>query len=369
MRRSVLAPLTVVIAAILVIAATPTKAPANASTGFGFQNEDVVVRNTTSDVALSGTLTIPEDHGLFPAAVLLSVALPDDRDMTHPSGPKLLRTLAEHLARNGIGTLRCDDRGVGGSTGSYFETPISDLAADALAGVELLRQRTGVDPQKVGVIGISEGAVVGAIAASRSDDIAFVVMLAGVGVSAEAVFRQRTLDHARKSSYPPERVEQQLAAMDSLFAIVRNAGAGSEDGSANQLRQLLQDDPGGLFDEGHAMLPEGTETRVELLLSPWYRSLFSFDPAQILEQVGVPVLAVTGDLDRLSPADQNFPEMLAALEKGGNRDYTLTRVPGLNHIFQEAKEGGLEEYMTLAGDFSPMGAEIVSSWIRLRFGR
>jgi len=183
------------------------------------------------------------------------------------------------------------------------------------------------------------------------------------------VFRQRTLDHARKSSYPPERVDQQLATMDSFFAIVKNAKEGNLEVSEHQLRELLQRDPGGLFEEDHTMLPEGTELRVQLLLSPWYRSLFSFDPSEILEQVRVPILAATGDLDRLSPADQNFPEMLAALEKGRNPDYTLTRVPGLNHIFQHAKEGGLEEYLTLAEDFSPVGAEIVSSWIRIRFGQ
>ena len=59
---------------------------------------------------------------------------------------------------------------------------------------------------------------------------------------------------------------------------------------------------------------------------------------------------------------------LAALERGGNPDYTITRAPGLNHIFQNAKLGGPEEYMTLDEDFSSMGAAIVSSWIRVRFG-
>ena len=166
------------------------------------QNEDVAIQNEASGVTLSGTLTTPEGPGSFPAAMLLSVGLPNDRDMTHPNGPKLFRTLAEHLARNGIATLRCDDRGVGGSTGSYFETTISDLADDALAGVEFLRKRAGIDPLKVGVIGNSEGAMVGAIAASRSDHVTFVVMLAGVGVRAEEVLRERTLSRARKNSYP-----------------------------------------------------------------------------------------------------------------------------------------------------------------------
>jgi len=310
---------------------------------------------------------MPPGPGPFPAAVLLSVALPNDRDMTHPSGPRLFRTLAQHLANSGIATLRCDDRGVGESTGSYFEATIQDLASDALAGVAFLKQRVAIDPKKVGVIGISEGAMVGAIAASRIGEVNFVVMLAGIGVPAETIFRQRILDHAMNSGYPQERIDQQLSALDSLIAIVKNTSEENPELRAKQLRQLLQSDPGGIFEEEHTMLPESPDFRLQLLLSPWYRSLYSFDPRKILEKIRAPVLALTGDLDPLSPADQHFPAMLAALEAGRNPDYTISRVPGLNHIFQKAKQGSLEEYMTLAEEFSPMGARIVSSWIRNRF--
>ena len=209
--------------------------------------------------------------------------------------------------------------------------------------------------------------MVGAIAASRSDHVTFVVMLAGVGVRAEEVLRERTLSHARKNSYPPERVDKQLTAMESLFAIVTNADEESRETSTKQLHRLLESDAGGLFDEEHAMLPESPQVRVQLLLSPWYRSQFSFDPAKTLERVRVPILAVTGDLDTTNIPDQNLPAILAALEKGKNRDYTITRVPRLNHIFQNAPKGGPEEYMRVSEDFSPLAAEIVSSWIRIRF--
>ena len=82
-----------------------------------------------------------------------------------------------------------------------------------------------------------------------------------------------------------------------------------------------------LFEEEYAMLPEDTEVRIQLLLSPWNRSLFSFDPSQILEQLRVPILVATGDL----------------------------------------RVGGPKECLMLAGDTSRMGAEIVSSWLRIRF--
>lgn len=229
-----------------------------------------------------------------------------------------------------------------------------------------MRARPEIDPPKIGVIGCSEGALVGAIAATRSADVAFVVMPGGVGVPAQELFRARTLDHARKNQYAPNRVAEQVEVMESFFAIVTDEE--DREAVATQLEHLLERDAGGLFDETYAMLPEDAEARIYLLSSPWYRSQFSFDPGRVLEQLRVPVLAVTGDLDRVDPAEQNLPAILAALERGRNPDYTITRAPGLNHIFQRAEEGGPKEYLTLDEDFSPMAAEIVSSWIRIRFG-
>ena len=154
--------------------------------------------------------------------------------------------------------------------------------------------------------------------------------------------------------------------MDALFAIA--SGDEDREVAAKQLEQLLESDAGGLFDEGNPMLPAGAEARIYLLSSPWYRSQLSFDPGGVLEQLRLPVLAVTGDLDRINPADQNLPAILAALERGENSDYTIIRAPGLNHVFQKAEQGGPEEYVALDEDFSRMASGIVSSWIRIRFG-
>lgn len=86
-----------------------------------------------------------------------------------PARPEALSDSRRAPCARRVASLRTDDRGVGGSTGSYFETTLSELAADALAGVAFLRSRHGIDPAKVGVIGCSQGALLAAIAATRSD--------------------------------------------------------------------------------------------------------------------------------------------------------------------------------------------------------
>jgi hypothetical protein len=95
--------------------------------------------------------------------------------------------IADHLTRAGIAVLRVDDRGVGGSTGSVALSTTADFADDALAGVRFLKTRPHVAPDRVGLLGHSEGAVIAPLAASRSRDVAFIVLLAGTGVPGSEV--------------------------------------------------------------------------------------------------------------------------------------------------------------------------------------
>ena len=131
---------------------------------------------------LSCTISLPKGvgDGAAPGAVLLTVAGANDRDQTH-SGHRPYLVLADHLARNGIASIRCDDRGVGGSTGSLSDASMEDLRDDALAMHARLSSESGIGA--VGFIGNSEGSVVGAMAASEAgEEAAFVILLGGVGV-------------------------------------------------------------------------------------------------------------------------------------------------------------------------------------------
>ncbi|MCX6466256.1 MAG: alpha/beta hydrolase, partial [Pseudonocardiales bacterium] len=132
------------------------------------------------DVVLAGTLTLPGGPGPHPAAVLVTGRGPHDRDET--LGPhRPFRLLADTLARAGVAVLRTDDRGVGGSTGSLAGATYDDLVGDTLAAVALLRSRPDVDPERVGLIGHSEGGWLAPLAAVRGP-VAFVVSIAGPAV-------------------------------------------------------------------------------------------------------------------------------------------------------------------------------------------
>jgi fermentation-respiration switch protein FrsA (DUF1100 family) len=105
------------------------------------------------------------------------------------------------------------------------------------------------------------------------------------------------------------------------------------------------------------------EAQFKSILSPEIRSLIFYDPAVALRKIKVPVLALNGARDFQVPPDQNLPFIKAALTAGGNRDFTVMELPGLNHLFQKRTKCTLVEYGTLEETFRPPPLEAMGDWI------
>lgn len=168
------------------------------------------VTATNGYVTLAGTLTRPEQaDGLLPAVVLITGSGPQNRD-EEVFGFKVFATLADHLTRQGIAVYRYDDRGVAESTGTFPTATTDDFAADALSALAKVRTLPGIDPKRVGLVGHSEGGTAAAIAAARSPDAAFIVMLAGTAVPGDQVLRQQARDIAIARNATPAQVDPSL---------------------------------------------------------------------------------------------------------------------------------------------------------------
>jgi pimeloyl-ACP methyl ester carboxylesterase len=118
--------------------------------------------------------------------LLITGSGPQDRDEAL-MGHRPFLVIADYLTRRGIAVLRVDDRGVGKSTGKFQGATTVDFAGDARASVDFLKTRKDIDPQQIGLIGHSEGGIIAPMLASESSDIAFIVMLAGPGVTGEEI--------------------------------------------------------------------------------------------------------------------------------------------------------------------------------------
>lgn len=103
--------------------------------------------------------------------------------------------------------------------------------------------------------------------------------------------------------------------------------------------------------------------QIKFLSSPWFRSFLDYDPVPTLSKLTCPVLVLIGSKDVQVPPQQNLPAIRKALEAGGNRDFEIDELPGLNHLFQTAKTGAQSEYAEIEETMSPVALEKIARWI------
>jgi pimeloyl-ACP methyl ester carboxylesterase len=323
---------------------------------FPYRSEEVTYRS--GDVELAGTLTLPRQDEPVAAVHLVTGSGPQDRDATI-FGHKPFLLLADTLTRAGYAVLRTDDRGVGGSGGDLDGASYDELAADAVAGVELLRARGEVDPGRVGLLGHSEGGYLAPLAAQRSDDVAFVVLLAAPAVPGEEVLVLQNRLLYESAGFPPEEVEAQLRFIRELAALLR---AEDYDAARALAQERIQQQSQALPE---AQRPTAEQVEEELTASRYLRSFVVHDPAPALAALQVPVFAGYGGRDLQVPPSQSEPAMRALL--AGNPDATVETFAELNHLMQPAPTGSVEEYATIETTLAPELLERLTGWMDERF--
>jgi len=352
-------------------AEAPPARPQEPKPPFPYRSVDVTFPNPDAPgVTLAGTLTLPEGEGPFPAAVLVTGSGPQNRD-EELLGHKPFLVISDYLTRHGIAVLRYDDRGVAKSTGDYAASTSLDNASDALAAVAFARARPEIAPDKVGIIGHSEGGLVGPMAAAESSDVAFVVMLAGPGLTGREILHLQSALIAKAGGASEAAVEANDKIQNMMFDMVESEP--DPEVAAPKLLGAMKDAVAKLPPELRGGAEADTsdaalKAQVAQVNSPWMRFFLTYDPRPTLEKVKVPVLALDGEKDLQVPPKEDLAEIAAALKKGGNKDYTTKLLPGLNHLFQHATTGAPAEYAQIEETFSPEALELVSSWILERFG-
>jgi pimeloyl-ACP methyl ester carboxylesterase len=331
----------------------------------GYLDEEVMFVNEMADITLAGTLTIPNGVGPAPAVVLISGSGPQDRN-EEIFGHKPFLVIADYLTRRGVVVLRFDDRGVGGSGGDPAAATSEDFATDVLAAVDYVRSRPEVDPDRVGLVGHSEGGLIAPMATGASDDVAFLVLLAGPGVRGDLL-----LDEQRRllltAAGAPNEYTAWLNDLNRQAVTILEEEP-SDVAAAKRINALAIEAFEGLDDQPAGVDPEEFAGEFELLATPWMRFFLLYDPAPALGSLRVPVLAINGDLDLQVSSAQNLAAIEAALQAGDNPDFEIVELNGLNHLFQTATTGLLDEYATIEETFAPEALQIIGDWILERFG-
>lgn len=339
------------------------KRPQEPKKPYPYNELEVTYENSLHKLKLAGTLSLPKATGKMPAVILITGSGPQNRN-EELMGHKPFLILSDHLTRKGIAVLRVDDRGIGGSTGTFSESTTLDFATDVLSGIDFLKTRPEIDPLRIGLIGHSEGGLIAPIVASQSKDVAFIVMLAGTGVNGEEILYEQGAAILKASGATPAAIRAKTADQKKMFAVLR--AEKDQDEARRQLEAFLMEEVAKLPEDQRLKAAGSLKAQLAQITSPWFRTFLTLDPAVFLRKVSCPVLAINGELDLQVLPTQNLPAIEKALRDGGNKDYTLERLPNLNHLFQTAKTGSPTEYASIEETISPAVLETIATWISQR---
>ncbi|MEW6367878.1 MAG: alpha/beta fold hydrolase [Acidobacteriota bacterium] len=309
-----------------------------------YAQEEIAFRN--GEVPLAGTLFTPRSRGPHPVLVLVHGSGSQDR----LSG----LVFVSALLRKGIALFCYDKRGVGKSGGNWLQAGFEDLAGDAAAAAALLKKRPDINPEQIGVWGISQGGWIAPLAASLSSDFSFVVIVAGPAVTPEQQELIRVEGEMRAGGFSEEDVRESLDLYELMNRYVRT-GEGWDDFIA--AREEATKKPWGP--------PPGSIRSEDDPYFAFWKLIMRYDPVPVLEKIRCPFLAMFGELDTNVQPRVNRPIMEAALKRAGNRDYTILVFPTANHVLFEAESGRMSDFVE-ARRFVPEYLSTLTEWLQKR---
>jgi pimeloyl-ACP methyl ester carboxylesterase len=260
---------------------------------------------------MSGLLEMPQGDGPHPLMVIIAGSGPTDRNGNSPLIPgknNSLKMLAEQLAEEGVASIRYDKRGIGENQsigGNEEDLRFEDYIDDAVKWVRFAKNDDRFS--KVGIIGHSEGSLIGMVAAEKTGADMF-ISIAGAG---------RPIDQVLL-----EQLEQQLPV------------------------NLLKES-----DEILVKLKQGEQvkyisTELQSLfrpsVQPYLISWLKYDPAKEIQKINAPVLIINGTRDVQVPVKD------AERLHDAKKDSALAIIQNMNHVFKEApedREGNMATYM------------------------
>jgi len=322
------------------------------------------VRFQVRDITLAGTLTLPKYNYPHPAVILISGSRADDRNAT-VGNFKPFQLMADHLARRGVAVLRYDDRGVGESNGKFtLQYTIEEYTEDVLSALRLLLSRGDIQSRSIGLIGHSLGGVIAPLVASRSENVAFIVTLAGYGMLGKEIMASAREYLARRAGETEDEI-QDLMQWESRINRVARSGEGFE--------ELVVEAQARAKADFEALTPERREQYssfeeyynstsdaflLQFVPTPFYKHFLDYDPLPALEKVSCPVLMLLGEKDTQIRPEQNEPLMKAALAKAGNNDVIAITIPKAGHYFVD--------YSVSDTEFAPGVLDNIANWILKR---
>lgn len=306
-----------------------------------FPYKEESVSFTNAQYTFNGTLTLPENYTKNTPVVLMVTGSGQQNRDEELFSHKPFAVIADALARQGIASLRYDDRGWGDKSVNFADFTTDDFRQDAAAAIPLLRKRFN----KVGILGHSEGGTIAMqLAAEGKAD--FIVSLAGMAISGKETLIMQNHQAMSAIGLPKETVDSYC---NSISKALDEIASGKKASEIN-------------IDDVPVALKPITIKALQQADTPYIRHFLTVDVGKLLPEIKCPVLALNGTKDTQVDCDANTTR----IEKGlANCKHSIKKIDGVNHLFQHCNTGIVTEYQQIEETIAPEVLQVVEKWIKL----
>lgn len=305
-----------------------------------FPYKEESVSFTNAQYTFNGTLTLPENYSKNTPVVLMVTGSGQQNRDEELFIHKPFAVIADALARQGIASLRYDDRGWGDKSVNFADFTTDDFRQDAAAAIPLLRKRFN----KVGILGHSEGGTIAMMLAAEGK-ADFIVSLAGMAISGKETLIMQNRQAMTAIGLPKETVDSYC---NSISKALDEIASGKK---ANEIN----------IDDVPVALKPVTIKALQQADTPYIRHFLTVDAGKLLPEIKCPVLALNGTKDTQVDCDANTTR----IEKGlANCKHSIKKIDGVNHLFQHCNTGIVTEYQQIEETISPEVLQEVAKWIK-----
>jgi len=324
---------------------------------FSYEQKELEIKN--KNIKIAGTLTLPKETN-FPIVILVSGSGQQDRDC-ELVGHKPFWILADYLSENGIAIFRYDDRGIGKSTGEFGSSTETDFTSDVLAIFSYLKKKYPVHP--IGIYGHSEGGIIGLRAAAQQKEIGFLIESASVGTNGKDVLVNQQYDIPIASGMTEEEAKWNARLFEEAINIVLKKETVSFLKDYELWLSTVWGNIPSSFKEDKTMNDMATEMSA-FINSDWAREFLSYQAADYLKTVDLPMLIINGKKDIQVRWEENQLGFKQSMNPNTLAHSTFKAYDDLNHLLQPCIKCNISEYATIETSMSPIVMSDILTWIK-----
>jgi pimeloyl-ACP methyl ester carboxylesterase len=294
---------------------------------------------------LSGTLCLPEGKGRFPLVIMVHGSGPLDRD-ENMNGQQLnvFNTIAHRLASEGIASLRYDKRGCGRSSGDYHVTGHADLVNDAVGWFDALKQYDFCEPEKIFMLGHSEGCIIAPQVSIVRPAVAGLILLCPFVDNMESILIKQA-----------GQLQQEFEALPGMSGLIQRLLSRMMGTAVTSQQKII--------DKLKSSDRDVIHVQFQKIPAKWLRELIHLDSRVIFRQVRCPMLLIGGEKDlQCDPDDVN---RIAGLTTGVVNAHVIKN---LTHIlrFDERQPSLLGTPELTRKPMEPIVLELIVAWFKER---